>query len=182
MVTYEVVAYIVAGILVTGCVGIASLMALAWTVRRLTLGAGGAIKPDLTGYAPSGVDTTVLQALSERLAIIEGRYNALVPVIEGYGGVQARMSALEAHIPSVIDVTEKLGQTVLNADKRSAERTRRASKKDGEEGEMTVDAALAAQQMGQAANPAQASQPPALQRPLERRAGVVGQGGNGRPR
>lgn len=178
MLSYEVVAYIVIAIVLLGCVGIAGLVALVWAVRRLTLGAGGAIKPENAGYGPSGVDAGVLAGMSERTAVLEGRYNALVPLIEGYGTVQARMSALEAHLPTMIDVTEKLNQNVQNSDKRRTMQERRAAQKEGD-GESVGDA-FAAQKMGMAANPAQEVQPDTQQ--PKRRAGVVGQGGNGRPR
>ena len=180
MLSYEVVAYIVVAVVLLGCMGIAGAVALVWTVRRLTLGAKGAIKPENAGYGPSGVDAGVLAGMSERTAVLEGRYNALVPLIEGYGTVQARMSALEAHLPTMIDVTEKLNQNVQNSDKRRTMQERRAAQKEGD-GEQTVGSAFAEQKMGMAGASAQASQPDNPQ-PQQRRAGVLGQGGNGRPR
>lgn len=178
MVSYEVIGYALAAFLGLACIGAVGVVGLIWTVRKLTLGARGAINPENDTYGPSHVDVGVLAGMSERTAVLEGRYNALVPLIEGYGTIQARMSALEAHLPTMIDVTEKLTQNVKNADKRDAERQRRADKKDGD-GE-SVGEAFAAQKMGLAAAPAQAQQPDNPQ--PQRRAGVVGQGGNGRPR
>jgi len=179
MLSYEVVAYIVCAVVVLGCMGLAATVALVWAVRKLTLGAVGAVKPENATYAPSGVENGVLAGMAERTAVLEGKFNALVPLIEGYGTVQARMSALEAHVPSIIDVTEKLTQNVQNSDKRRTMQERRAAAKD--EGGESVDAAFAVQQMGLAGSAAQVPTTADVPQP-QRRAGVLGQGGNGRPR
>lgn len=174
MVSYQVVALIVLGTLISfgGLVG--AIVFAFRMARGPSLGAAGPLNPTQAASVPSGVEATVLQGLSERLAIIEGSITALRVAIEQYAALSNRLADLEGRLPSLLGQYEKMTQVTLNADKRASERERRANKKDAEEGEMTV--AEAALQMGLATSAGQESEPPEAGNPA---AGVLGNGGHG---
>jgi len=166
MVSYTVLALVVLGTLVTVGTVTAGAWWLGGLVRRLqseTHGHHHAHK----GGVPSPLDDSSLRILSERLSIIEGRIPALQQTMDGYGAISTRLSALEANLPAVVEAYDKFSQVSLNADKRMAERERRAGKKKDAEDSEGLTVAQAADQMGLAANaePAQAAAAPSNGKP-----------------
>jgi len=173
MVSYTVLALIVVGSLISVGTLVAGIVWVGRMVRALSPGTHSHNYAEPQGPAPFDIDNTALRVLSERLQVLEGRLSPMQQVLDGYGAISTRLSALEARVPSVIDAMDKMQQTTLNADKRASERERRAKKKDGDDGDgQTVEQAAAT--MGMAANPDAAIPVPAAN---GRRPGVLGKGG-----
>ncbi len=167
---------ILLGVLTLLFTGAALVAGIVWAVRRTSPGSSAAITPEPGVYVPTGTDSSVIRALSERLALVEGRYNSMSPIIEGYGTMSERMMALEAKLPGLIDVLDKLDSTTKNSEKRKDQRVRDQAKRDAkDDGDETITAEQAFAQMNM--DPAQlvAADAPAVgaKAPPQARKGLI---------
>jgi len=90
------------------------------------------------------VDSSAIQILSERLALIEGRIPAMQQILDGYAAVTVRLGELEANLPHLADAYSKFSQMVLNQEKRANEKQRRTNNRQLTVEDAVADAGLAA--------------------------------------
>lgn len=130
--------------------------------------------------APVQVDTivqdTAIQAMSARLASVEGRIGSIAATMEGVAVLTQRVAAIETNMPAVQEAYEKYADQIGRADKRDTERQRRWNKSAGDQSAGDAAAALtgAAGAAGGTPSPTQPAAPPNSQA----RPGILG-GGRG---
>ncbi len=87
-------------------------------------------------FRPDLVDTvvqdTAIQAMSARLASVEGRIGTIAATMEGMAVLQQRVAAMETNMPALQDAYEKYADQISRADKRNTERQRRSEKSQGQ--------------------------------------------------
>jgi len=94
-------------------------------------------------------ETNVIQALSHRLAVLEGQLPNLQVTIDNFGALAARTTALESQLPSIADAHEAFVDSMDRKAKRDNARDVRAGKTAGD--------AAAEQLAGMAPPPMQAN-------------------------
>lgn len=174
MLTYETAAVILICVLFIVFTVIAVVIAVVWGLRRSSLGGPHAIKPEYAASVPSGVDAEVIRALSEQLAMIQGKYNAIAPIIEGYGLMSQRMTALETKLPGLVDVIDKLDFTTKNAEKRKMQRDRDQAKRDSRDiDDVGITPEVAYAQMGMDPNDIGSPDAEKVPTPRQQRKGLL---------
>lgn len=183
MVSFEVMALLLAGTVLTVVAVTVGAVKLARMVQAASQGPQGQSMPENTSPASPYVDASVFRGLSERLGILEGRLPALIQTLDGYGAISSRLADMEARLPALIDAYDKFSSISLNTEKRRLEQERRAEKKreaaGGDVPEISVKEA--AEKMGMATQPQpnSANDLP-VQHPSQ--IGAYGQGGPSRKR
>lgn len=114
--------------------------------------------------APSTVDTIVtdsaIQAMSARLAGVEGQIATMAASLQGVAVLQQRVASIETNMPAVQEAYEKYADQIGRADKRDTERQRRYDKTSGQSaGEAAAALTGAAGAAGGTPSPTQPAAP-----------------------
>lgn len=133
-----------------------------------------------TARLDTAIADTAIQALSSRLAGVEGRIGGLVAILEAIPVLQSRLAAMETHMPALQEAYEKYADQIGRADKRMTERARKnARDQQGDEGISAGDAAAALTGVAVAGAPLQMT-PTVTPNNNQTRPGVLGGGGRSR--
>lgn len=122
------------------------------------------------------IQDQAIQALSARLASVEGRIGVIAATLESVAVLNGRVAAIETNMPAVQEAYEKYADQISRADKRDTERARRNMKDQG----MSAGEAAAALTGGAGAGGTPPTQPAPPQNNKTPRPGVIGRGGRGR--
>jgi len=117
------------------------------------------------------VQDTAIQAMSARLASVEGRIGTIAATMEGIAVLQQRVAAIEVNMPAVQDAYEKYADQISRADKRNTERQRRTEKLQGQSAGDAAAALTGAAVDGGNLQPTQAVAPT---NQVQKRPGILG--------
>lgn len=130
------------------------------------------------------VDSTIqdnaIQAMSARLASVEGRIGVIAATLEGVTVLTGRVAAIETNMPAIQEAYERYADQIGRADKRDTERARRTMKDQGMTAGEAAAALTGAAGVGGNPPPTQPAAPTKTNGPRQSRAGVIGRGGRGR--